>query len=140
MLPVVRGLAWLAARIAALPGARAAAWHPARCCNAVQPFRSGVIGWIEGGVFPAFSLAALAETADGALQSEGLALFAGQELRIEPGLAADRAAAARIAVRLMHWLTEHGALRGAEQLVGPGGERLTLEPSADGRLAKVWKG
>jgi len=139
MLPVVRCLAWLAARLAVLPGAQAVAWHPARCWSSPEAFRAGVLRWIEGGVFPAFNLAALANTADGALQSEGLALFTGQELRIEPDLAEDRAAAAKIALRLLHWLVEYGKVAEPEQLTGPEGEALRVEPSANGRFVRVWQ-
>jgi hypothetical protein len=140
MLPVVRCLAWVAARLATLPGAVAVSWHPARCWSAPQAFRAGVTRWVEGGVFPAFSLAALAQTADGALQSEGLALFSGQELRIEPDLAEDRASAGKIGLRLLHWLVETGTLAEAQEIAGPDGERLRLEPSANGRFVRVWKG
>jgi hypothetical protein len=140
MLPVVRCLAWLTARLAALPGAVAVAWHPARCWSAPQAFRAGVLRWVEGGVFPAFSLAALAETADGALQSEGVALFSSQELRIEPELAEDRAAAAKIGLRLLHWLVESGKLTAGQDVSGPDGQRLRLELSVNGRFVRVRRG
>jgi hypothetical protein len=137
MVPVVRMLAWLTAQLAGLPGLQAVAWHPARCLSAPEAFRAGVLRWVEGGPFPVFSLAALADTPDDALQSEGLALFTGQELRLEPSLALDRAASAKIAVRLLDWLVESGPLRRAHALDGPGGARLLLEPSADGRLVRA---
>ena len=140
LVPVIRCLAWLAARLAALPGAQAVAWHPARCWSAPQPFRAGVQRWIEGGAFPGLSLAPLMEGPDGALQSEGLALFVGQELRIEPELAEDPAEGAKLALRLLHWLVESGPLRAMERLVGPNGEPLKLQPSANGRFVRVWKG
>lgn len=139
MLPVVRSLAWLTAHLAALPGVRAVAWHPARCWSAPEQFRASVLGWTDGGAFPAFALAALAPTSDGGMQSEGLALFTCQELRLEPELAEDRAAAGKIGVRLLHWLVEQGKLEKAESLVGPDGKRLRVEPSADGRFVRVWK-
>jgi hypothetical protein len=93
MVPVVRGLAVLASRLAMLSRVQAVAWHPARCWSAPQPFRAGITRWSEGGPFPAFSLAAVSHAPDGALHSEGLALFTGQELRLEPDLAEDRVAA-----------------------------------------------
>ena len=140
MVPVIRCLAWLAARLATLPGAQAVAWHPARCWSAPQPFRAGVQRWVEGGPFPGLSLAALAQGPDGALQSEGLALFVGQELRIEPELAENPAAGAKLALRLAHWLVESGPLTDPQPLAGPEGERLRLEPSANRRFVRVWKG
>ena len=140
MLPVVRSLAWLTAQLAELPEARAVAWHPARCwCDPVH-FRDSVRRWIEGGVFPGLGLASLAPVPDGGMQSQGLALFTGQELRLEPELAEDRAAGAKIALRLMHWLVEHGRLEAPERLAGPDGQPLRLEPSENTRCVRVWKG
>ena len=139
MLPVIRSLAWLAAPLAALPGVRAVAWHPARCWSAPVPFRESVLRWVEGGAFPAFALAALAPDAEGGMESEGLTLFTGQELRLEPGLAEDRVAAGKVAVRMLHWLVEHGRLDQVESLTSPDGSGLRVEPSADGRFVRVWK-
>lgn len=140
MLPVVRSLAWLAARLADLPGVRAVAWHPARCWSAPAHFRDLVLRWSEGGVFPGLGLASLSPMPDGGMQSHGLALFGGQELRLEPQLAQDRAAGAKIALRLMHWLVEHGRLEAEERLTGPDGQPLRLEPSPNGRFVRVWRG
>ncbi|MEO6389212.1 MAG: hypothetical protein ABIT16_07410 [Croceibacterium sp.] len=137
MLPVVRSLALLAARMAALPGVAAIAWHPARCWSAPEAFADAVVRWTEGGAFPVFSLAALFASQDGAMQSEGLALFTRQELRIEPELAANRAEAGKLAVRLIHWLAERGTLTGPQPFAGPDGTALRLEPSANGRFVRV---
>lgn len=139
MLPVVRCLAWLAARLAALPGTRAVAWHSARCWSAPQHFRDVVLRWMEGGAFPGFGLAALIPMADGGLQSEGLTQFIGQELRIEPELVADRAAAAKIALRLMHLLVENGPVKSPERITLSPQENLRLEPSANQRFVRVWR-
>lgn len=139
MQPVVRSLAWLAARLAAFPGTRAVVWHPARSWSSPAHFGDTVSRWIAGGVFPGFGLAALVPMSDGGMQSEGMTLFAGQELRLEPELAQDRAAGARIGLRLLHWLSEHGRLSGPEMLIGPDGETLRLEPSANGRFVRVWR-
>ena len=138
MLPVVRSMAWLAAQLADLPGARAVAWHPAHSWSAPGHFRGSVLRWTEGGVFPGLGLAAFAAMPDGGLQSQGLALFTGQELRLEPGLADDRAAVAKIGLRLLHWLVEHGRLKGPESIAGPEGQPLRLEPSGNGRFVRVW--
>lgn len=140
MLPVVRTLAWLAARLTALPGVRALAWHAARCWSAPEFFRDSVLRWIEGGAFPGLGLAALTPALDGGMQSEGLALFIGQELRLEPELTGDQAAAARIGLRLLHWLVENGRLTAPETLAGPDGQSLRLEPSPNGRFVRAWRG
>ena len=140
LLPVVRALAGLAARLADLPGARAVAWHPSRSWCAVGHFRDSVQRWTEGGVFPAFALAALSPSADGSIQSEGLVLLTGQELRLESELTQDRAAGAKIALRLLHWLVETGPINDGQLIVGPEGEPLRVEPSENGRFVRVWKG
>jgi hypothetical protein len=91
-------------------------------------------------VFPALGLTALAEVGDGGLHSEGLAFFTGQELRIEPELAGDKAAAARLAVRLINELVERGRIDQPERIAGPQGEPLKLAPSENGRFVRVWSG
>jgi hypothetical protein len=139
MLPVLRSHALLTARLATLPGVVAVAWHGARAWSAPEFFRGNVLRWIEGGAFPALGLAALTATPEGGIATEGLALFTGQELELDARLAEDRAEGARIALRLMHWLVENGAIDQRETLTGPGGELLQLEPSANQRLIKVWK-
>lgn len=140
MMPVIRAMAGLAATLCALPGLAAVAWHPARSCIGPRYFTSIISNWLEGGVFPGLGLVGLAPVADGALQSEGLAFFTDQELRIEPELTADRSAAAKIAVRLIDQLVERGSLRQEEQVVGPDGRPLRIEPSANGRFVRVWGG
>jgi hypothetical protein len=74
------------------------------------------------------------------MQSEGLALFTGQELRIEPELAEDKAAAAKIAVRLIDLLVAEGTLAAPRRIAGADGSPLRLEPSANGRFVRVWRG
>lgn len=139
MLPVVRSLAWLTARLTELAECTAVAWHPARCVGDPQPFREDVLHWSEGGVFPSLSLIGLTTEPDGALLSEGFHLFVGQELRIEPELAADRDAATSLAAQLLHRLAEHGRLEVAERAIAPDGAALRLEPSANKRFVRVWK-
>lgn len=140
LLPVVRGLALLAARLSELPGLQAIAWHPARCWSAPRHFHDSVTRWCGGGAFPALGLTALRPTAEGGLQSEGLTLFTGQELRLQPALVEDRAVGAKLAIRLLHWLVERGPLIETERLIGPDGEPLLLEPSGNGRFVAVWRG
>ena len=112
----------------------------ARSWCAPAHYRDSVLRWIEGGVFPGLGLAALVPTPDGGMHSQGLALFTGQELRLEPDLASDRATGAKIGLRLMHWLVEHGRLEAPERIPGPDGEPLRMEPSSNGRFVRVWRG
>lgn len=139
-MPVIRQLALVAAQLAELPGIKAVAWPAARIWNGVQHFRDVVLRWSEGGVFPGFGLVALASMPDGGIQSEGMALFIGQELRLEPELARDRAAGAKIGLRLLHWLSEHGPVTEPDAVTGPDGQPLRLAPSPNGRFVRVWAG
>jgi hypothetical protein len=140
MLAVVRGVASLAAMLARLPGVVAVGWHTARTLSAPDHFRGSVLRWMDGGAFPGLGLTALAPTPEGGVVSEGLALFTGQELRLPPELASDRAAGARLALRLLHWLVEHGQMDAPVWLSGPSGERLELAPCLDGRFVEVSRG
>ena len=140
MPPVLKALASLAAQLTALPGVQAVAWHPARCWSQPERFRETVNAWLAGGVFPAFCLAALATAPDGGMHSEGMAQFIGQELRMEPELVGDRAEAAKLAVRLLHWLYEHGPIEVAERIPTPNGDSVRLEPSANRRFVRAWRG
>lgn len=137
MLPVVRGMAGLGARIATLPGLLAVCWRPARSWMAPGYFRKVVADWLAGGPFPALGLATLHRQGDGAMVSHGLDYFIGQELRFEPGHGREPADIARIAVRLIDELILAGPLRQAGQMVGPGGEALRIEPRPDGAMVNV---
>lgn len=137
MTPVVRTLAWLAALLAQLEGVEAVAWHPARSYCAPTHFHDAVLRWIEGDVFPSLGLTALALSPDGGMQSEGLALFTGQELRIEPELMADKTAGAKIAIRLIDLLVESGSVDRPRRIAGPDGSPLRMEPSENGRFVRV---
>ncbi len=127
----------LAAQLCTLPGVAAVGWRPGRTLSEPGHFRRGVTRWIEGGAFPDASLAALLAAPDGGMQSEGLAFFTGQELRIEPELAADGAAAARIALRLIDELAARGPLAASRQVTGPAGEALRLDLSPNRRFVRV---
>jgi len=137
MFPVLRCLAWMAALLSELPGVEAVAWHPARSCCDARYFRSGVLRWIEGGVFPGLGLAAIAPTSDGGLQSEGLSLFIGQEVYLSPELAADRATGGKTALRLLNWLVENGRVTETASMMGPSGEILRLQPDKNKQIIKV---
>lgn len=138
MLPVVRSQAWLATQLCGVPGVIAVGWAPARSLSSVGHFTASVRRWLEGGVFPALGLTALTGTSDGGLHSEGLAFFTGQELRIEPELAAEKAHAARLGVRLINELVARGRLTQMERIAGPGAQRLIVAPSENGRFVRVW--
>ena len=138
LVPIVRAMAGLAAALCGLPDLAAVVWHPARSCIAPGYFSAIVTNWLGGGVFPARGLVSLAEVADGAMQTEGVGFFTGQELRIEPELMGDPAAATRIAVRLIDHLVTNGPLDRSMDIGGPEGRLLRIAPSENGRLVRVW--
>lgn len=137
ILPLMRCMAWLAAQLTALPGLRAVSWNAAASCSEPAYFRNGVMNWIGGGAFPGLGLTALETRDDGALESTGLAAFTGQEVRLMPQLAQDQASAAKIALRLLHWLVENGKIDQPTMLAGPSGESLRLEPRPETGFVEV---
>lgn len=137
MFPVVRTMAMIAAHLAELEGVDAVAWHPARAMSDADYFRRGVLRWIEGGAFPGLGLSALVTTPEGGLVSEGLSLFTGQELRLDPVVAADRAEGAKIALRLLSWLVENGRVIEPLEFTGPSGETLRIEGNGNGAIVDV---
>jgi hypothetical protein len=76
----------------------------------------------------------------GGIESRGLSYFTGQELRIEPGAAADEGQATLLALRLAGQLIYQGRLETTEQATAPNGATLRLEPSSNGRFVRVWAG
>ncbi len=140
MVPVIRCLAWLAAELSSLEGLQAILWLPARAVSPPAYFREGVTRWISGGAFPGLGLTALVPQEDGTMASEGLALFTGQELVLDRSIAQDRAQAAKLAVRLLHWLVETGRIERSQSLTGPSGEALVLEPDHHESVVRVWRG
>lgn len=138
MLPVVRSQLALALCLAGLPGLVGIAWETAQSWMEVGYFTRSISAWLEGGVFPALGLTAVVPAFDGALHSEGLAFFTGQELRLEPELAQDRAATTKLAVRLLNKLVGQPPVAARYAFAGPAGEPLALEPSPNGRFVRVW--
>ncbi len=137
LIPVVRAVAGLGARLAALPGVEAVCWLPARSWMAPAYFRTVAADWLGGGAFPALGLTTLHQQADGAMTSQGLGWLTGQEVRLEAGHGQPPAAVARIAVRLINDLVASGPLREAARLTGPAGERLSAVPQPGGGIIGV---
>lgn len=137
LLPVVRVLAGLGARLAALPGVLAVVWQPARSWMAPDYFIKLMADWQGGGAFPALGLTSLQSKASGAMVSRGLDFLIGQELRIEAGHKLSQAEIARIAVRLIHDLVSDGPLVEANEFTGPGGERILAVPVRNALQVRV---
>ncbi len=140
MVPILRCLAWVAAQLSVLPQLRAICWQAARTICAPDYFHGGVMRWIEGGAFPGLGLTALVPQPDGSIVSEGLALFTGQELRLELAAGEDPSDGAKLALRLVHWLVENGRIASTQSLTGPSGEALLLEPDIPRGIVRVRRG
>lgn len=140
MLPVSMGLLGLARDLVDhFDELGAVVWPPAMSAIGYQFFESIVTAWLDGGPFPALGLTAFREAADGALQSEGLDFWIGQELRIEPPLSLDKVSATRLGVRLINQLVLVGGVEASERVVAPDGTRLVMRPSRNGKFVRVWR-
>ncbi len=139
MIPVVRAMVSLAAQLAKALGASAVCWKPAQSWMESGYFIKIADGWLAGGAFPALGLTGLVPTVDGGVESEGLAWFTGQELRVEAVPGEPPAYAAKLAARMMDRLVRHGPVEKREALTGPDGEALLAEPSHDHRHVMLWR-
>lgn len=137
-MPVLKGMLALARDLTQhFDDLQAVFWEPSRSAIGRRFFESVITAWLEGGAFPALGLAAFEEAADGALQSVGLDLWIGQELRIEPPLAADKVAATRLGVRLINQLVIVGGLDQSERIMAPDGTRLVMQASRNSQFIRV---
>ena len=137
LLPVVRVLAAVGMRLAALPGVRAVCWQPAGSWMEPGYYRRVVGDWLDGGAFPALGLTSLRRESNGAMVSLGLGLLIGQELRFEPDRTLSAGAVARISVRLIHELISNGPLTVPKEFTGADGEQLLAVPVRGGEQLRV---
>jgi hypothetical protein len=137
-LPVLRTMVGLARDLAFFFEELAAVvWAPSFSIIGRRFFESTATAWLDGGPFPALGLTAFDVAPDGALESTGLKLWVGHEMRIDPVLSTDRIAATRLGVRLINHLVRLGGLRSDEQLIAPDGTRLVMVPASDDGLIVV---
>ena len=57
-----------------------------------------------------------------------------------PEVVSDRAEASKIALRLLDWLVENGAITQSFAFTVPSGETLRLEPADNSGIVEVWRG
>ena len=139
-IPVVRVMFILIAELAStIPAVCAIFWPPSGTMIGPEFFRATAESWDAGGAFPAQVLTAFKRMNDGGLQSEGLAFFTGQEIRIEPGSVGDHSTATQLAGRLVQQLVQHGPLSQTEEVMAPDGSQMRLEPSGNGKFVRVWR-
>jgi hypothetical protein len=139
LLPVVRVLCGLAARLALALPATAVCWQQAGTWMEPGYFARIIGAWLGGGAFPALGLTTLSPGSDGAVTSAGLAFFTGQELRLEARPGETAADTAKLAVRIIDALVRQGPVQDRDELRGPDGERLIAHPVEDGALLAVWR-
>ena len=140
-LLVVRALWTLGARLAELnPEVSMVGWPPSGTLMLPKDFISAAQVWGKGGAVPNPGVIAFRPAMGGALQSSGLALFTGQDVRLEPDFARDPDHALRMGHRIAEMLLHRGPLEQTEQFTGPSGEAIRMEPSANRRFVRVWPG
>lgn len=127
LLPVIRVAAALAVSLAKIVQPRAICWIPARNAVAPELFNQAVQPWFEGGPFPAFALASLQRSADGAIATTGLKFLIGQEFSLVGDAGTSPEQLARVAVRLIDWLVAHGPVIQATQAILAGTGAVFLE-------------
>lgn len=139
MTPVVRTMAAVASELSAKLDAKAVCWGPAGSWMDPSYFARIVEGWLAGGAFPALGFTGIERGDDGAVASDGLAFFTGQELRVESRRGEPAADTVKLAVRAIDHLVRHGPIDRRERLTGPNGEALLAEPTRDGRIVRLWR-
>lgn len=140
LLPLVRTIARLGARLAALPGLAAISWHPAQSWIEPAYYVRIVSEWLRGGAFPALGLTSLQRASNGTLTSLGLAFLIGQEIELVPPAGTPVADAARLAVRIIDGLVTSGSMDVAGELAGPAGEVLDAIPDAVRQVLRIhWR-
>lgn len=138
---ILRGLLDLATGLLpGLPQCRGICWSASGTIVAPEAFAEFVQGWKSGGTMPAQLIVSVKQALGGGIETTGLTYFTGQELRLEPDVAADEGQATLLALRLSAQLVHRGRLTAAEAFAGPDGRVLRLEPSPNGRFVRVRPG
>ena len=136
--PVYRSLMAVGLALAGLDGVVAVGWGGANTLMAPAYFTRIVGEWLAGGVFPALGLTAMVGEVDGGLQTRGLAMLAGHELRVEPSVAEDAKARAHVAVRLVDELVRQGVFVPEDGRRTIGELVLDLRLSRNGRFIRAF--
>lgn len=140
-LPILRTLLGLGAGLAeSLAGVKTVCWTPARSAIAPRFYIRSVRSWLEGGPFPALGLLGLSFDDEGGLRSEGLQFLTGRELVIDPSLTGNRAAAMRLAVRIVHELVGTEMSASEHAITSETGDVLILTREADTAIFAVRPG
>lgn len=138
MLPIIRVLTGLGAELARLPGLQAVGWEPSRSWMAPTWFMTSIRAWLVGGAFPAVGLTAFNVQRNGAFESEGLSLFTGYEVIVEPVSGEDAQETAKLAARAIHVLAQSGA-KGLEALTDAKGRAIFHDDEQGRGLLRLWR-
>jgi len=137
-LPILRSFMELARDFVLHFGQIAAViWPPANSVIGRRYFESSISAWLERGIFPPLGLVAFHEAANGEFHSQGLDYFTGQELRIGAGLMEDPASPSSLSARLISQLVLSGRAIERQELIAPNGHRVSLTPTAGGKIIVV---
>ena len=137
-LTVLREWFGIAEAIASAFDATSVCWVPGSIVIAPDRLAEALHAWDTRGEVPVTLLASFRATLDGAFQSQGLAYFTGQELRLEPQLM--RGEEELLARLIFTHLFYAGKQEDTIQLAAPDEHALRLVPSGNGRVVRVWPG
>ena len=137
VMPLVRAMTALIANLSLPLEAKGVLWAPARTLMEPGYFARVIMNWQSGGVFPALGLTAIDHCEDGSAVTSGLSYFIGQEALIQSGPGEDRAATAKLAIRVVDYLVANGPVERLRALSGIADEPLTAVPAEDGQLVRI---
>ena len=112
-------------------------WVPSRIVAPPSRVLDLVDAWQTGNRFPIDLFVAFVRDLDGGQRSRGLALFTGQELRLEPSFSPDDGLALQTGRTIAEALIELGTVEDAIHLRLPDKSNYRLEPSPNGRFVRA---
>ncbi|MXP25081.1 hypothetical protein GRI39_03345 [Altererythrobacter indicus] len=134
----VRALTHVAAELSELPDARAVQWNRSKNLCQTERFRNAIRKWPKRDALPSEGLISICRMPDGGLQTDGLHLFSGQEVRLEPEVAEAVTESHQIALSIAQRFAREGALAAPMRIKNPFGGHLRIEPSENKRFIRVW--
>lgn len=125
--------------VSAFPNCIGVSWESARIVASPKFFLAQAQEWDNKGQFPIRFFVIIRPSIDEGIESRGLELFTGQELRIEPEIVHAMPDVNLLSERLAVTLALHGGLDAIQTYTAPDGTTLKLEPSVNGRYVRVWR-
>lgn len=128
---IVQTLFSLACQLGTAASATGLWWHPSQIISGFGYFCDAVDDYELGGAFPVLSTISFDFSDDGVVESNGLAWFSGQEIKLAAP-AMGKSEVMRRVVRIVHDIATNGAI--ASEIIVDGlapGEQIRLLPCAD---------